>query len=258
MGACEKAQQWTHALQLLSELTDAGLRADTVALSAGISACARGLHWTLALHLLTAFARAAQLAPDSVSCSAAVAACGACGQWERTTTLLHQMVWRGMRPGPAAVGSALEGCRRGTGWQASIVLLAQISRLPSFDGAALIAEITAASACERAGEMRAARSAEHSLQRCLRRQLLAGALLPDDGALNPQAGEQATFSQPDRVCAVSAILSPRLRDFARSSDSREAAALCERAVTISSIEFAGKTISRDNYCVMPVRLLNYR
>ena len=50
--ACQRTQQWSTALHLLSEMRAQGLPADTITYSSVISACGRGRRWDMALEVL--------------------------------------------------------------------------------------------------------------------------------------------------------------------------------------------------------------
>ncbi|CAK8993836.1 Pentatricopeptide repeat-containing protein At5g02830 [Durusdinium trenchii] len=84
LSACDGAH-WPLALQLLDEIHDAQLKPDAVCYSAAIAACDQGQQWQLALQLLR------QSEPNVVAYSAAVSACRKSGQWPWALHLLREM-----------------------------------------------------------------------------------------------------------------------------------------------------------------------
>ncbi|CAK0904771.1 unnamed protein product [Prorocentrum cordatum] len=69
ISACEKDDNWQHALLLLSEMREAKVGPDVVSYSAGVGACEKGNQWQKALSLLSEM-REAKLEPDSWSTTA--------------------------------------------------------------------------------------------------------------------------------------------------------------------------------------------
>ncbi|CAK0820506.1 unnamed protein product [Prorocentrum cordatum] len=85
ISACEKGEQWQHALSLLSEMREATWNDDVIGYSAGISACEKGQQWQRALALLLEM-REAKLEPNATSATAlgsarARRAGSGCGHW---------------------------------------------------------------------------------------------------------------------------------------------------------------------------------
>ena len=155
MTACRRAGRWPLALQLLSELRDAGVAPTVYTASNGIAACEQGGRWELALQLLGELQSATpRVEPNVVVYNAALAALAKGAQSERALALLDEMkaaalrleaqrahvqrgdhgvqprrrlgggagLWRelegaGVRPDAVAYGAAIAACERGRRWR---------------------------------------------------------------------------------------------------------------------------------------------
>ncbi|CAK0880072.1 unnamed protein product [Prorocentrum cordatum] len=90
ISACEKCEQWEHAIALLREMLEVKADPDVVSYSAGISACEKSEHWKLALALLSEMG-GARVEANVISYSAGISACEKGAQWQRALGLLRNM-----------------------------------------------------------------------------------------------------------------------------------------------------------------------
>ncbi|CAJ1392624.1 unnamed protein product [Effrenium voratum] len=112
VSACEKAAQWSVALQMLFQ---EGIEGDVVMRSAAVSACEKASKWHSAVDIFS------QGFANIVSYSALMRALARSGRWEAALTLLTQAD-RGLQVNIVAMGSCLSGCA-GAGWAAGLELL---------------------------------------------------------------------------------------------------------------------------------------
>merc|ERR1712194_773576 len=91
LNAFEKSSQWAWAVDLLANILQHSVEANSIILGAAASACQAAMQWTLALDLLTAMSGRG-LALDSTKYSAGAFACRKDGQWVSCGALLQRFV----------------------------------------------------------------------------------------------------------------------------------------------------------------------
>ena len=125
MTACRRAGRWPLALQLLSELRDAGVAPTVYTASNGIAACEQGGRWELALQLLGELQSATpRVEPNVVVYNAALAALAKGAQSERALQLLDEMKAAAPRlePNARTYSAAITACSRAGDWEAALDL----------------------------------------------------------------------------------------------------------------------------------------
>jgi PPR repeat len=130
MQACTAAGQPLKALQVWDKLAAVAVAtaaaaaasqpsADTLlssaAYSAALEACTAAQDWQRSLVLLQSM-REQRVAISAAAYTAAVAACSAAGQWEMVLLVLAEQLADGQQPEPAAYTSALQGCAATGNW----------------------------------------------------------------------------------------------------------------------------------------------
>jgi pentatricopeptide repeat protein len=125
VSACHKGGQWERAVSLLDQMRDAGVAPDAITYNAAISTCGKGDKWELALSLLEEM-RHVGVAATVISFNAAASACEKAGQWERAISLLEDMRTAGLRPDVRTYNAAISACGKGGQWQQSLLILEQM------------------------------------------------------------------------------------------------------------------------------------
>ncbi|CAJ1330067.1 unnamed protein product [Effrenium voratum] len=105
--------QWRQALQLLQNAQQRWLRLQSLSCRLGISAC-RGA-WSQAVALLYQFSQLA----DVKSCSAAMSACEAAGEWQAALALLEGTKGQ-VALDVVCFGSLISACEKGRRWELAI------------------------------------------------------------------------------------------------------------------------------------------
>ncbi|CAK9091985.1 unnamed protein product [Durusdinium trenchii] len=154
-SACEKAHQWSKALNVLSSMSPANMQPDVISYNASISALEKSAQWTYALamlkHLSSGWGR---LHPSEVTCNASISACGRAGEWRCALQLLEEMPFWQIQPGVVSFNAAISACAVGSEWERALQLL---RALPQLRLAGNVVTATAAiSACATALAWRAA------------------------------------------------------------------------------------------------------
>jgi PPR repeat len=123
MQACTAAGQPLKALQVWDKLAAAAAAAQqsdaavlsSAAYSAALEACTAAQDWQRSLVMLQSM-REQRVPISAAAYVAAVAACGAAGQWEMVLLVLAEQLADGQQPEPAAYTSALQGCAATGNW----------------------------------------------------------------------------------------------------------------------------------------------
>eukprot|EP00913_Durusdinium_trenchii_P024301 g22815.t1 len=126
VSACEKAGEWTKALQLMEALESTRLHGDVVLYSAAISSCEKGTQWLQALALLQ-WMSSAQCLPNRVSFSAAISACEKAWQWQWALHLFRAMPAAGLAPQAISFSATISACEKGEQWPFALQLLREMS-----------------------------------------------------------------------------------------------------------------------------------
>jgi PPR repeat len=125
--ACTAAGQPLKALQVWDKLAVTAAVAAAVApsqsdallssaaYSAALEACAAAQDWQRSLVMLQSM-REQRVPISTAAYTAAVAACSAAGQWEMVLLVLAEQLADGQQPEPAAYTSALQGCAATGNW----------------------------------------------------------------------------------------------------------------------------------------------
>ena len=133
VSACEKSQQWQHALSLSSSLVANLVKPNALLCGAVVSSCEYSREWELAMQLLHStelgggpqvFQDLSDTASGSIMpVAAAMSCCSKANRWELVLHLLDRLRHSGVPAGPVATAAALEACSRGTRWQYADLLL---------------------------------------------------------------------------------------------------------------------------------------
>ena len=106
MSACEKGEQWQHALGPLVEMRHKALLPYVISYKSGISVFIKFGQWQHALELLVRMLHNDSL-PDVISYSCAISACGKVEQWQHALGLLVEMQQNGLLSDVVSYNSAL-------------------------------------------------------------------------------------------------------------------------------------------------------
>ncbi|CAE8581324.1 unnamed protein product [Polarella glacialis] len=123
VSACERASQWTCALDLLRARRSLGFNSGIAAYGAAISACGKSQQWEHAVACLSAL-REQGVVPNATCFGIAVSACGRGSQPGIALALLKQAHSVGVEPGLLGYSAALSACARSQQWQPAMDLLA--------------------------------------------------------------------------------------------------------------------------------------
>lgn len=104
------------------QMTEEGIAPNYVTFSAAVSACGKVGQWRAALSLLGRM-RAANCHPNVTTYTAAIDACGKGGQWQRAQGLLVEMRAKGVSPNVVSYNSAMSALGNGGQWQRALDLL---------------------------------------------------------------------------------------------------------------------------------------
>ena len=130
--------------------------------------------WKLALKMLKQMRRD-KVAPDTVTFSSAIAACGSAGEWQRALLLLPLMASAGVSPNTITFSSCITACEKKGEWRPALQVLETMATLDLAPD--LICCNAAIGACARAGEPAQA-------QTVLREVLAANGITPDTKSYN--------------------------------------------------------------------------
>ncbi|CAJ1417147.1 unnamed protein product, partial [Effrenium voratum] len=117
MSVCEKASQWTAALDLLSALLRAALQPEGAAYSSAISSCGKAEQWERALQLPRG---------DAAAAAAAVLALERGSQWQAALGLFLNM--RSQERSELGYLAAFGACEKGTRWRMGPQLLSAMQQ----------------------------------------------------------------------------------------------------------------------------------
>ncbi|CAE8682311.1 unnamed protein product, partial [Polarella glacialis] len=124
-AACERANLWVRALQLLRR--GAGLEIDAVACNAAATACERAGHWPAALELLQASRLLSGSASLSlVACSVAASCWRAASSWAAAVQLLQEAQVVKVEVNVVVWGAVVSACERSGKWQPALELLTEL------------------------------------------------------------------------------------------------------------------------------------
>ena len=123
ISACGKGQKWEAACELLAEAQSQRLEAVEV-YNALITALQRSMQWQRALHCFNEMRRAHKV--DRRSFNAAHAACAACsGLWEVGLSLVSQANSLNIESDQVSQNSRITACVKGDSWKAAVLLFSQ-------------------------------------------------------------------------------------------------------------------------------------
>ena len=149
--------------------------------------------WKLALKMLKQMRRD-KVAPDTVTFSSAIAACGSAGEWQRALLLLPLMASAGVSPNTITFSSCITACEKKGEWRPALQVLETMATLDLAPD--LICCNAAIGACARAGEPAQA-------QTVLREVLAANGITPDTKSYNGNPTPNPN-SNPNEVCTLDA------------------------------------------------------
>ncbi|CAK9008689.1 unnamed protein product [Durusdinium trenchii] len=125
--ACEKARTWTQALEQLAQLRQLRLQPNVVTFSALISACEKSRIWEVAVELWTELHRCA-VAPELITYNAVISACEA--NWRLVLELLAQLAAEPrLAPDLVTCNAAISGFAYGHQWSRALGILQGMSAL---------------------------------------------------------------------------------------------------------------------------------
>eukprot|EP00435_Cladocopium_sp_Y103_P040297 s1325_g10.t4 len=136
IAACERAWQWTAALQLFVQMRKERLKISSISCNSLLSALEKGRCWIYALHLLARMSR--WRLHNQVSYNAVASACEKSWQWRRALLFCHGM-------DVVACNVSINACEKGLAWQLALFLLSSSRRgslvdVPTFTTALTAAE----------------------------------------------------------------------------------------------------------------------
>merc|ERR1712146_613455 len=114
--------QWQEALRLLDEMKKNNIAPDTITYSAAISACEKGGQSQEALRLLDEMKKN-NIPPNTITYNAAISACEKGGQWQEALRLLDEMKKNNIAPNTITYNAAISACEKGEQWQEALRLL---------------------------------------------------------------------------------------------------------------------------------------
>lgn len=158
------------SLMLLREMMCSKVEPNVITYSAAISACEKGLQWSLAKSLLAQM-WCDRVDPNVVTYSAAMGACSKAQQWAEALALTDQMRRVSIQADVITYSTALSACERGRLWEEAVRLLCDM-RLSKLEPDSLT-YCTAISTCER-GQQRAVAAALLQEMRSLQLQPAVG------------------------------------------------------------------------------------
>ena len=178
IGVCQKCQNWSLALGLLSLICLARLVPDIISFNSLMSACEG--HWAFAVALLGKVEKQGceswmLLMPNVVTYSSVMNACDKGSCWSVALFILETMQKRVVLPNVVTFSSAISGCAKGGQWDIAIFLL--ISMVAWRVDRNIISYNCAISACEATGQWAIALSSLLTLME-------GNVLLPDGVSYN--------------------------------------------------------------------------
>eukprot|EP00435_Cladocopium_sp_Y103_P049736 s282_g15.t1 len=153
-SALEKQHQWRRALDVLSMMPLAEVRADVISFNSCISALEKTARWSLALILLEQLQGGSRPRASEVSYNASMSACGSSTQWQFALHLLSEMKAVKIRQGIVSFNAALSACGNASEWSRALLLLRSLSELQL--QATVVTATAAVSACAEAAAWQAA------------------------------------------------------------------------------------------------------
>ena len=152
ISACERGGHWRLAFNLLEELLERSLPADSVTFNAILSVIEKGRDWKQAKTFLRRL-RAFQVKLSLVAYNSAISACEKCGEWQQARLLLCELSAE-CQPDVISYNAAIGASERRGAWQPAQSLLREMYSMGMEPN--LITFSSATSACERTGVWRQA------------------------------------------------------------------------------------------------------
>ena len=121
IGVCQKCQNWSLALGLLSVISLARLVPDIISFNSLMSACEG--HWAFAVDLLGRVEKQGCESPNVITYSTVINACDKGSCWFVALFILETMQKRVVLPNVVTFSSAISGCAEGGRWDIAIFLL---------------------------------------------------------------------------------------------------------------------------------------
>ena len=148
IGVCQKCQNWSLALGLLSVISLARLVPDIISFNSLMSACEG--HWAFAVDLLGRVEKQGCESPNVITYSTVINACDKGSCWFVALFILETMQKRVVLPNVVTFSSAISRCAEGGRWDIAIFLL--ISMAAWRVDRNVISYNCAISACEATGQ----------------------------------------------------------------------------------------------------------
>eukprot|EP00438_Fugacium_kawagutii_P003741 Skav234645 [mRNA] locus=scaffold1609:350534:352516:+ [translate_table: standard] len=166
-NAFERAHQWMKALDTLTSMLHAEIRADVITFNSCISGLEKTSRWCLALALLGQLQGSSRGRPraSEVTYNASISACGNCSEWQLALKLILEMKFAKIRPGIVSFNAAVSACGKASEWKRALTLLHDLSELQL--QATVVTATAAVSACAAAAVWEAALAIVQDLTRSL-------------------------------------------------------------------------------------------
>lgn len=123
ISACERQQEWLHALELKDVLIRRNFENNLHTVCTAMSACEKG--WQISLSLLrTLQGPLTRLKPNAFACSAVVRACARSPKgWARALYLFFELEQSKVQANAVALGTAIAACEAAGQWEIALQLM---------------------------------------------------------------------------------------------------------------------------------------